>query len=408
MLSKRKLVSARGVSKAYDIYGSPLDRIISMLWFRPHRTRSFHALSKLDLDIYSGQSIGIIGKNGAGKSTLLQLICGVLTPTTGKLQVNGRVAPLLELGAGFSPRFTGRENIFLNAALLGFSKEETVASLQDIITFADIGSFIDQPVRTYSSGMYVRLAFAIATTIRPDILVIDEAIAVGDGQFARKSFDRIFQLKEQGVTLIFCSHSLFQVEALCEEALWLHQGKLQAQGSASSVISEYETWMNQQSQIVTHSQISPRENSLQGYAKFTNVKVCCDGIAGFHLRAINGFSKLEIYLSYQSDPELPPPTVGVTIDTADGRMITSNGSWVDGIELERDSDGKGSVNLIYPKLPLLKGKYSLSVFLMCERGIHVYDAAEHIVTIIVEQEHILPGLVTIPHQWLSPDNFENS
>lgn len=322
--------------------------------------------------------------------------------------MNGRVAPLLELGAGFSPRFTGRENIFLNAALLGLSKEETMASLQDIITFADIGSFIDQPVRTYSSGMYVRLAFAIATTVRPDILVIDEAIAVGDGQFARKSFDRIFQLKEQGVTLIFCSHSLFQVEALCEEALWLHQGTLQAQGSTSSVISEYETWMNQQSQIVTHSQMSLGENSLRGHAKFVNVKVCCDGITGFHLRAINGFSKLEIYLSYQSDPELPPPTVGVTIDTADGRMITSNGSWVDGIELERDSDGKGCVTLIYPKLPLLKGKYSLSVFLMCERGIHVYDAAEHIATVIVEQEHILPGLVTIPHQWLSPDNSENS
>ncbi|WP_158505867.1 ABC transporter ATP-binding protein [Geminocystis sp. NIES-3708] len=396
------------MSKAYDIYRTPLNRIISMLCFRPRGTRSFHALSQLDLDIYAGQSIGIIGKNGAGKSTLLQLICGILTPTTGMIKVNGRVAPLLELGAGFSPRFTGRENIFLNAALLGLSKEETMASLQDIIAFADIGSFIDQPVRTYSSGMYVRLAFAIATSIRPDILVIDEAIAVGDGQFARKSFDRIFELKEQGVTLIFCSHSLFQIEALCEEALWLHQGKLQVQGSASSVVTEYETWMNQQSQTDTYSQIYGGDSSIKGQAKLSNIKVCCDGVTGSHLRARNGFSNLEIFLSYQSDPELPPPTVGVTIDAADGRKITSNGSWVDGIVLERDSEGKGSVTLTYSKLPLLKGKYSLSVFLMCERGIHVYDAAEHIGIIIVDQEHILPGLVTIPHQWLSSNNSENS
>ncbi|WP_330203647.1 ABC transporter ATP-binding protein [Cyanobacterium sp. Dongsha4] len=399
MLSKRRLICARGVSKTYEIYKSPFALISHLLWPRPHKVESFNALCQLDLDIYSGQSIGIIGQNGAGKSTLLQLICGILTPTKGRIKINGRIAPLLELGAGFSSRFTGRENIFLNAALLGLSREETFARLEDIIAFADIGSFIDQPVRTYSSGMYVRLAFAIATSIRPDILVIDEAIAVGDGSFARKSFDRIFQLKEEGVTLIFCSHSLFQVEALCEEAIWLHRGKVQVQGVTSSVITEYETWMNQQSQTTTDSPTSINKSIVQGHAKLTDIKVFCDGIIGNRFTAINNFSTLEIRTSFQFDPQLPTPTIAVAIYTADGRVITSSCSWVDDVVLESTPEGKGNIRLTYPNLPLLKGKYSLSIFLMCERGIHVYDSAEYIATIIVKQEHILQGLFTIPHQW---------
>ncbi|NBT92297.1 MAG: ABC transporter ATP-binding protein, partial [Betaproteobacteria bacterium] len=155
--------------------------------------------------------VGLIGRNGAGKSSLLQLICGTLAHTTGQLQVQGRVAALLELGAGFNPDFTGLENIYMNAAILGMRREEVDQKIESIVAFADIGDFVRQPVKTYSSGMFMRLAFSVATSIEPDILVIDEALSVGDGAFARKSFERIMQLKDQGKTILFCSHSMYQV-----------------------------------------------------------------------------------------------------------------------------------------------------------------------------------------------------
>lgn len=190
--------------------------------------RKHIALEPVSIEIKKGEVLGVIGTNGSGKSTLMQLICGVLEPSSGRVQTNGRIAALLELGAGFNPDFTGRENIFLNAAILGLSHQESNKKIDEIIKFSGVEKFIDQPVKTYSSGMYVRLAFSVATSVDPDILVIDEALSVGDGAFARKSFDRIMSLKQKGCTIVFCSHSIYQVEALCQRVLWLDKGKLQA------------------------------------------------------------------------------------------------------------------------------------------------------------------------------------
>ena len=225
-------IEARGLGKCYGLYAHPSDRLKQLLWGRWRQfSREFWALREVDLLIRPGEVVGLVGRNGAGKSTLLQMLCGTLPPTKGHLRVHGRVAALLELGAGFNPEFTGIENVFMNGAILGLKHHEVEERLDEILAFADIGEFVHQPVKTYSSGMFVRLAFAVATSVEPDILVIDEALAVGDGAFARKSFDRIMRLKDSGKTILFCSHSMYQVEALCSRAIWIDKGKLRHQQS---------------------------------------------------------------------------------------------------------------------------------------------------------------------------------
>ena len=414
-------ISAQNLGKQYVLGASPYQRLWQLLVGSSSNLSHFNALSGVDINIAQGESIGIIGQNGAGKSTLLQLLCGTLTPSTGQLEVNGQVAALLELGAGFNQDFTGRENILFSAALYGLQALHIEKHLQEIIDFADIGEFIDQPVRTYSSGMYVRLAFAIATSVQPDILVIDEALSVGDGAFARKSFDRIMQLKQSGVTLLFCSHSLFQVESLCSRCIWLHQGQVMAQGPSAEVIAKYNDWLSQQAvatapvnrmtqataaDATADRELNPELDSglpnfkgAAGSVRFTNLKARCDDLGGTALTARSGQSHLSVDFEFIADPQLPIPNLALVVYSADGKIVCSTGTWIDGINLTRGADGIGRASLNFPKLPLLKGQYSLTAFLMCERAVHVYEAVEHFATVQVSQPHLEQGLFSIPHQW---------
>jgi len=400
-------IHAQNLGKQYVLGASPYQRLWQLLVGSSSNLSHFNALSGVDINIAQGESIGIIGQNGAGKSTLLQLLCGTLTPSTGQLEVNGQVAALLELGAGFNQDFTGRENILFSAALYGMQAQHIEQHLQEIIDFADIGEFIDQPVRTYSSGMYVRLAFAIATSVQPDILVIDEALSVGDGAFARKSFDRIMQLKQSGVTLLFCSHSLFQVESLCSRCIWLHQGQVMAQGPSAEVIAKYNDWLSQQSVAKApdpqlNPELDPSPPIFKGSAgsvRFTNLKAHCDDLGGTALTARSGKSLLSVDFEFMADPQLPIPNLALVVYSADGKIVCSTGTWIDGINLTRGADGIGRASLNFPKLPLLKGQYSLTAFLMCERAVHVYEAVEHFATVQVSQPHLEQGLFSIPHQW---------
>ena len=400
-------IHAQNLGKQYVLGASPYQRLWQLLVGSSSNVSHFNALSGVDINIAQGESIGIIGQNGAGKSTLLQLLCGTLTPSTGQLEVNGQVAALLELGAGFNQDFTGRENILFSAALYGMQAQHIEQHLQEIIDFADIGEFIDQPVRTYSSGMYVRLAFAIATSVQPDILVIDEALSVGDGAFARKSFDRIMQLKQSGVTLLFCSHSLFQVESLCSRCIWLHQGQVMAQGPSAEVIAKYNDWLSQQFVAKApdpqlNTELDPNPPSFKGSAgsvRFTNLKAHCDDLGGTALTALSGQSLLSVDFEFMADPQLPIPNLALVVYSADGKIVCSTGTWIDGINLTRGADGIGRASLNFPKLPLLKGQYSLTAFLMCERAVHVYEAVEHFATVQVSQPHLEQGLFSIPHQW---------
>lgn len=233
-------ITVRNLTKTYRLFSHPGDRIKQFLSFGMRRYhREFTALKDVSFEIKKGETVGIIGRNGSGKSTLLQLICGILKPTSGSVQVNGRISALLELGAGFNPEFTGRENVYFQGALMGFTQAQMETRFDDIAAFADIGEFIDQPVRTYSSGMFVRLAFAAAIHVEPDILVVDEALGVGDQAFQAKCLEHIDTLRKLGGTIIFVSHSHEQIAHHCHNAYLLEQGQLIAGGDTASTLAIY-------------------------------------------------------------------------------------------------------------------------------------------------------------------------
>lgn len=239
-MSKDIVIDVKNLSKCYHIYEKPGDRLKQML-FRGRKKlyREFWAVKDVSFEIKRGETVGIVGQNGSGKSTLLQLICGTLNPTSGSIKVNGRVSALLELGSGFNQDFTGKENVYLNASILGLSKEEIDARYNEMLEFADIGDFIDQPVKTYSSGMLMRLAFSVAINVDPDILVVDEALAVGDDLFQRKCFPRLEFMKDSGVTILFVSHSASQVITLCDRAILIDKGNLLVINEPKFIVNKY-------------------------------------------------------------------------------------------------------------------------------------------------------------------------
>jgi len=234
-------ISVRGLGKMYQIYDDPRDRLRQALWrWRRQFYREFWALRDISFDVRRGEMLGIIGRNGSGKSTLLQIIAGTLVPTTGYVALRGRVAALLELGSGFHPEATGRENVFMNAAILGLSREQIEKRYRSIVAFADIGEFIDQPVKTYSSGMVMRLAFAVAAHVDADVLIVDEALAVGDEVFQRKCLGWLENFRAAGGTVLFVTHATETVVQLCERAILLHEGRILAHGSAKPVTDAYQ------------------------------------------------------------------------------------------------------------------------------------------------------------------------
>lgn len=232
-------ISLANISKCFKQYSHPTDRLKEIIQPRQRRGQEFWALRNVSLEVPRGQTLGIVGRNGSGKSTLLQIIVGTLTPTTGSVRVNGRISALLELGSGFNPEFTGRQNVFFNGQLLGLNPREIEERFESIEAFADIGEFIDRPVKTYSSGMFVRLAFSVATSVDPTVLVVDEALSVGDEAFQRKCFARIESIKSRGGTILFVSHSATAIVELCDRAVLLDHGELLLSGKPKMVVDRY-------------------------------------------------------------------------------------------------------------------------------------------------------------------------
>ena len=412
-MSSEWAIQAHGLGKCYSLYERPGDRLKQLLWgrWRSHSKpyfRDFWALKNVDFAIKPGEVVGIVGRNGAGKSTLLQMVCGTLQPTTGELKAKGRVAALLELGAGFNPDFTGLENIYMNAAILGLNQTQVDARLKGILAFADIGDFIRQPVKTYSSGMYMRLAFAVATSVEPDILVIDEALSVGDGAFARKSFDRIMGLKDAGKTILFCSHSMYQVEALCSRAMWIEAGALRMMGTAAEVTSAYQTSLNASVAVAPAvfaqsperaTAAVPVASAAPGTGRIDRIFATANGVSGRELDVVCGETDLEITIDFSIDPTLPSPSVAFGFSDANTLTVASALSANDGIRLKTDADGHGRAVVVFPKLPLLKGRYTVTGFLLCENGLHPYEQMERCVALNVTQKGLEQGLVMLPHEW---------
>ena len=417
------------VSKTYHLYDAPKDRLKQML-FRGRRQyfREYQALKPLSFYLPKGEVLGVLGRNGAGKSTLLQLICGTLTPSTGQVNVNGRIAALLELGAGFNPQFTGRENIYLSASIMGISRQDIDHKVEDIIDFAGVRNFIDQPVSTYSSGMYVRLAFSVATSVDPDILIIDEALSVGDGDFARRSFERIMAMKDRGATILFCSHSLYQIEVLCSKAIWIEKGQLIKEGLPSEIVPEYQAFLDcladnpdatpadvqirtiekmesisNAAPAATEQEETPVEAPAKGqYARIQKVEAHTNDEKGDVLRVISGQTDVTLNIAFKSTLKDEIPQVALAIHNAAGQLITSCGAWVAGVQPSVDADGIGRITVTFPKMPLLKGTYYIGVLLFCERGLFLHDEADPVVTLHVTQANQERGLVMLPHTWQQP------
>ena len=418
------VIELEGAAKRYARRAEPAKRLWQVLWGLPPSQdphTQFTALQPCNLRIRQGEVVGIVGKNGAGKSTLLQMVSRTLQPSEGRVRVHGHVSAILELGAGFNPEFTGRENIHLGLATAGLSKAQTLARLEEIIDFSGIRPFIDQPIKTYSSGMYVRLAFAIATCSEPDILVIDEALSVGDGEFARKSFDRILQLKQRGTTILFCSHSLFHIEALCSRAVWIDAGQVVRDGHPHQVIPAYQDFLDgatlpsgtdhtapssapaASAGTSAHAPSTARLRELR-FEVHTAEGAHTEWHSGQTAHLRSGRDGLKVRARFDSQPDWPAPSLAVTLNSMDGRIIASAGSWIDGVVLERDASGSGWVELAFAQLALLKGSYTLSVFLFCERGLHIYDNADHVLQLQVTQDGLEQGLFHLPRAWATRPN----
>ncbi len=402
-------IRVNNLSKCYQLYNQPSDRLKQFLWRGRHQYfREFWALRDVSFEVGKGEVLGIIGRNGAGKSTLLQLLCGTLTPTSGNVEVNGRIAALLELGAGFNPEFTGRENVFMSAAILGLSPKEIEQRYEEIVDFSGIRDFIDQPVKTYSSGMYVRLAFSVATSVDPDILIVDEALSVGDGAFSRKSFDRIMALKEAGTTILFCSHSMYQIEVLCQQVLWLEHGQLRMLDKAGKVTSNYHSSLAMDS---ASTSISINKTSIEipneySVAPVSSARIIatyghCDETNGTHLLAKSLISTVSITVEFIIDPLLATPTIALGISNAAGTTVSSIFSKENKTAVTVDANGNGNATVIFPCIPLLKGEYHITAFVLCEQGLHIYDSAEQCMSLEISQEGMTQGLVWLPHEWLT-------
>lgn len=353
------------VSKVYRLYRSPQDKLLEIIT-RKSFHKDFWAIKNVSFKVFKGETLGIIGDNGAGKSTLLKILAGVLQPTGGKIIRNGRVAALLELGTGFHPELSGRENIYLYASLLGLPEKEIREREKEIIAFAEIGDFIDQPIKTYSSGMQVRLAFSVAVQIDPDILIIDEALSVGDQRFQKKSFEKILSFCKDDKTIIFCSHSKYHILELCERVIWLHEGKIKAEGPAQEVLSLYEEYCeNKNLSTDTEVNASPKE----AYIK----KVCLLFPKKASAYKINTGDPLELEIHCKTQIPLRVH-IGAGIHLRPGESlfgISTKSAGLPPLYLE----GEGIARVRFPKVNLLSGRYQAFAALLDETGLHIYDLA---------------------------------
>ena len=326
-------IRVENLSKCYQIYDKPRDRLLQGIMPRLQRMvgqqpkqycREFWALKDVSFEVKKGETVGIIGRNGSGKSTLLQMICGTLTPTSGSIQTNGRVAALLELGSGFNPEFNGRENVYMNASILGLTSEEIDARFDDIVNFADIGDFIDQPVKTYSSGMFVRLAFAVISHVDAEILVIDEALAVGDIAFQNKCAQKIQFLKQQGASILFVSHDLSTVQIMCDHAIWIGNGRLMLEGSPVSVCQEYYTATMGDGKTMEpgSSRQIPQEST--GMARFTQLRLLNN--YGRESRHFSVGDEINIAFELMAEANLDETVFAVSIYRSDGDWLVGQSS----------------------------------------------------------------------------------
>lgn len=357
---------------------------------------SLWALRDVSFDILPGEGFGIIGRNGSGKSTALKMVARILQPNEGKIYVQGRVSALLELGAGFHPDLTGRENIYLNAAVLGLQEDEVAARFDDIVEFSELGKFIDMQVKYYSSGMFMRLGFSVAIHVEPDVLIVDEILAVGDQAFQTKCLDKILELKARGTTILMVSHNLNQLQTICTNLVWIEQGDVIAAGPTDDVISKYVAFSYE------------RHNKNRGGELFERVGDREVEITAVHLLNEVGEetavyktnAPMTIEIEYHAHKPIPNPEFGIAIHRNDGVQVNGPNTRLAGMDLGV-VEGKGVVQYKIETLPLLPASYQITTAVHDSRYPHCYDMHKNAYTFTIEQENVseLYGLVALSAHW---------
>jgi lipopolysaccharide transport system ATP-binding protein len=386
------LVSLRGVAKEYPKISTSGDRLrtLAALLFRRKEIPHFSALEGIDLEVRRGESLGIIGENGAGKSTLLKVITGVVRPTRGEVNVRGRIGALLELGSGFHPEYTGRENIYLSSALMGIPRRAAREKLDRIVEFADIGPHIDEPIKHYSSGMVVRLGFAVATALEPELLITDEVLAVGDESFQKKCIAWLESYLAAGGTLLMCSHSMYHVQTLCRRAVWIHQGRMRMEGDSFDVTREYLTY-HEEKNANLHGPQRAAEGAvpriLDGWTERP------DGARESFFRV--GDTMVLQGIAYEPDDR--PPIVLFGIVRADGTPVYGSHCDEAGFEPVRIAPRQFAFAVRLEGLSLLPGKYHVRLHTLDAEGLRLFDTLQN--DIVVAGETRDYGLVGLPHRW---------
>lgn len=409
-------IRVENLSKCYQIYDRPRDRLKQFVMPQLREIagfsskkyfREFWALRNVSFEIKKGESVGIVGRNGSGKSTLLQIICGTLTPTSGGVEANGRISALLELGSGFNPEFSGRENVYLNGAIHGLSREKIDEKFDRIASFADIGEFMDQPVKTYSSGMYARLAFSASMFVDPDILIVDEILAVGDAPFQAKCMRAFHRLRDDGCSIIIVSHDSYMVKNFCERALYLRKGDFVEFGKSAPVVDLYNLEVENAQAKSINLDNSIEENQCKtdietidiGLFRISSVELI--DLDGNPTSSIRAGDTITLRFRYDVLANKPPNvTFVVNLYRHDGLYICGTTTLMDKYPpVSVIPGGSGNVCLTFPNVRLLAGRYIWRVAINDERAFGVYAEANQVCEFNVEDQLEAVGLVNLERTW---------
>jgi teichoic acid transport system ATP-binding protein len=427
-------IIARNLGKCYHIFRDPKERLKQAFWRGRRRfSRDFWALRNISLQIKKSQSVGIIGQNGSGKSTLLQILAGAMIPTTGEARIQGSVASLLELGTGFNMDFTGRENAFFNGAIVGISREEMEHRIEEIIQFAEIGEFIDQPVKTYSSGMYVRLAFACAVHVDPDILLIDEALAVGDTYFQLKCMEKLNQFQKAGKTILLVTHSSYNIKSLCDTGIWLDGGEIITMGDSLYVADLYNDFtrcrsrnreVTAKSYLADLRKVEQQRLSSICTGRLSEPSAGTDALVpgrdfvarvlsyrllngeGYETYRLKTHETMVLDLTYEVCHPMEGLVLGVAILKVDGYYVCGLNTALDQFQLPEEA-GIHRVQLRYPSLMLLGGVYRITLGLFDRNAIINIDLhRECLFFEVVMSRNLADGAMVLPHEWHTKERVQ--
>jgi ABC-2 type transport system ATP-binding protein len=388
-------VVVENVSKKYRLYRERNNSLkIAIMRGGRAKVDMFWALQDVSFEVYEGSTTGLIGENGSGKSTMLKCLARILRPDTGSVSVTGKMSALLELGAGFHPELSGRENVFLNGAILGLKQKELAAKFDDIVDFAGIGQYIDEPVKNYSSGMYVRLGFSVAINVEPDILLVDEVLAVGDEAFQRKCLERFADLKNSGKTVIIVSHSMGSVINMCDHVIWFKKGRKMADGDPRQVVEAY-------TGSITLSEHRPTETGDRwgsGEARIERVTLL--DRAGQQTTRVGSGEPLTVRLWYTTSQPVERPVFSVSLQTLQG-VVISNPTTREGGEVPEKLDGSGWVDLVLEHFPILPGTYDITASLTDFTLAHPYDVRRNVLRMDVDRKGPVEtnGILSLGGHW---------